>query len=483
MNTSTLYHKRNYFIIREILNLYLVLICLSSGIALADVLDAGDYQTCGITTANNDNISCWGDNPAGAIPSPITASQVSIGMSHICVITQEGQMNCWGDNTTDQAPASEVGPFIQVSAGDFHTCALTSSGDIKCWGDNFDGQAPTLETGPFQQVSAGSAHTCALTTVGQVKCWGNNEYEQAPSEPVAGTFTQISASGYHTCGLTSNNEMTCWGDITLSEVGPFSHISTGFAHTCAIKASSGEIQCWGDDMHGEVSLPSQAGGNFVEVSVGFDHTCAVKESGNVSCWGDDSYNQIDVPADLVLNVSITGDTDTPPSETDNTPPSETDNTPPSGTDTPPSGTDTPPSGTDTPPVNGTAPCEPATYSNETRQVTNLSIEIPLYTDVDGKSILFTGLFSAILEIPFGFSDIQVKELTFIETIEQTNSCHAQFSPENGLLTIPFLTVPTIIPSLTNNPISGPNVQCDATLQQSILRPDVLSLIDFNCNLP
>ena len=188
-----------------------------------------------------------------------------------------------------------------------------------------------------------------------------------------------------------------------------------------------------------------------------NQTCETTTADNTSCFNDST----DDASTARTDAPIGGDTDMLTGSTD---------------DASTAGTD---ASTDVEP----APCEPATYSNETRQVDLPYVEVPLYTDIDGKSILFTGIFSAILEIPFGFSDIQVKELTFIETIEQTNSCHAKFDPENGLLTIPILNVPTIIPSLTNNPISGPEVQCDATLQQSVLRPDVLSLIEFNCKLP
>jgi hypothetical protein len=152
--------------------------------------------------------------------------------------------------------------------------------------------------------------------------------------------------------------------------------------------------------------------------------------------------------------------------------------------TPPADSTTPPADSTLPPTSSEpAPCEPATYSNETRQATLPYVEVPLYTDINGQAILSLGLFSATLGIPFGFSDIRVETLTFIETIAQTDPCHAQFTPANGLLTIPTLQVPTIVPYLKSEPISGPVVQCNAKLQQSILRPDVLSLIEFNCGLP
>jgi hypothetical protein len=69
MDTNTLYHKNQYFFIKEMLSIFIVIVCLTSGRVSADVIDAGDYQTCGIT--KDDNIACWGNNAAEPIPAVI----------------------------------------------------------------------------------------------------------------------------------------------------------------------------------------------------------------------------------------------------------------------------------------------------------------------------------------------------------------------------------------------------------------------------
>ncbi len=127
--------------------------------------------------------------------------------------------------------------------------------------------------------------------------------------------------------------------------------------------------------------------------------------------------------------------------------------------------------------------EPATYSNETRQAILPCLEIPLYTDINGSSINITGLYSAVLEIPFGFSDFEAKELTFLEIIEEPNPTHARFNPDSGVLDIPRIDVPTTVPLLVGGTVPGPTLQCSAELQQSALRPEVLILQEFDCNLP
>jgi hypothetical protein len=126
---------------------------------------------------------------------------------------------------------------------------------------------------------------------------------------------------------------------------------------------------------------------------------------------------------------------------------------------------------------------PATYSNETRQAILPCVEIPLYTDINGSPLEFIGLHSAVLEIPFGFSDFEAKDLTFLEIIEESNPSHAHFNPDSGILDIPRIDIPTTVPLLGGETVPGPTLQCHATLQQSALRAEVLMLQDFDCNLP
>jgi hypothetical protein len=126
---------------------------------------------------------------------------------------------------------------------------------------------------------------------------------------------------------------------------------------------------------------------------------------------------------------------------------------------------------------------PATYSNETRQAILPCVEIPLYTDINGSPINITGLYSAVLEIPFGFSNFEAKELTFLEIIDESNPTHARFNPDSGILDIPRIDVPTTVQLLAGGTVPGPTLQCSAELQQSALRAEILILQEFDCNLP
>jgi hypothetical protein len=125
----------------------------------------------------------------------------------------------------------------------------------------------------------------------------------------------------------------------------------------------------------------------------------------------------------------------------------------------------------------------AYYSPQTRQAYLPYIEIPLYMDINGKAVGVIGVYSGVLEIPFGFGDFAVKELVFLHLIEQSESCHARFIPEEGKLQVPYIKVPTQTPYLNNELIPGAEMECSATLQQSILRKEVFSLVSIECHLP
>ena len=249
---------------------------------------------------------------------------VAVGFEHTCAIRAgSGAIECWGgiidsyDYGLTDAPA---GRFTAVAAGEWHTCAIRAeSGAIECWGINTDGRADA-PAGSFTAVSAGEWHTCAIRAESEaIECWGANSsiqwttpeaYEEVydgRATPPAGRFSAVSAGLLHTCAIRAESgAIECWGIDSFGllddiPTGRFIAVSAGGnLHSCAIR-ESGEIECWGDNRKGKTGAPS---GSFSAVSAGLWHTCAIRaESSAIECWGDNTYGQTDVPAGSFTAIS------------------------------------------------------------------------------------------------------------------------------------------------------------------------------------
>ncbi|BAP54940.1 elastase [Thioploca ingrica] len=127
----------------------------------------------------------------------------------------------------------------------------------------------------------------------------------------------------------------------------------------------------------------------------------------------------------------------------------------------------------------------AIYSNDTRQAIIPCLEMPPLLDpTDGPlGLSVVSLYTAVLEIPFGFSDFRVNQLTFVDKLTTSNPNNAKFDPDTGVLTVPSVDISTITPSFGGQTAAGFLVNCNATLRESVLKPEVLKLIDLNCQLP
>jgi cysteine-rich repeat protein len=263
---------------------------------LALEIDAGGAHTC--ARLANGKLRCWGfgfdgalgygnnnnigDNEfpdsAGDVPLDTALLSIETGFFHTCVITADGSVRCWGfstygslgygniNNIGDDEPASSAGDVAlpmgvpvgtkatQLALGHYSTCALYDSGDVLCWGDNSFGglgQGNTMRIGDDElpsvlqpillpaaavQIAAGDSHACALLDSGEVLCWGLNSFGQL---------------GYGNTDNIGDNELLL-GVAPVELGGPASQISAGGEHTCALRADTNELYCWGYNANGEL---------------------------------------------------------------------------------------------------------------------------------------------------------------------------------------------------------------------------------------
>ena len=334
-----------------------------------------------------------GSNYANCLVTPpvaVTASQMDSGSYHSCAIMSDESVICWGSNWhgvlgygtigtsygTPSTTLSAGSTATQVTVGEKHTCVLTSAGAVYCWGNNSynqlgqaatsgDTMTPTAVVGlpeVITKIAAGLYHTCALGTSGKVYCWGYNatgatgtgtasdftvptEIANAP-----GIATDVDAGGYHSC-LVSNGDVYCWGQASNLQVSTRESVSfnkpsdpyifaktavkkilsgpdetLNVSHTCAQLSNNG-IACTGDNFYGQLGINSLTPFSYTSLNyptvsnlisdfvIGLNHTCALLINGGVECWGDNSLKQVspgfavakvDPPvAPAVLSTNIT----------------------------------------------------------------------------------------------------------------------------------------------------------------------------------
>ncbi len=310
----------------------------------ATALNAGHRHTCAVL--NTGAVTCWGRNDYGqlgnntnsgqstanpdplpvVLPAGATATAVTAGGFHTCVVLNTGDLTCWGWNPFGQLGSStnsgslnanpDALPVVlptgatatAVTAGWGHTCAVLNTGDVTCWGHNEYGQlgndtntdTNTANPDPLPvvlsegvtatAVTAGSNHTCAVLDTGDVTCWGHNEYGQLGNDtsntggfnpiaflvvlPDGTTPTALTAGVFHTCAVLNTGAVTCWGNNDFGQLGNSTNSGTSTANPDPLP----------------VVLP--AGATATAVTAGYRHTCALLNTGAVTCWGYNYSGQL-----------------------------------------------------------------------------------------------------------------------------------------------------------------------------------------------
>lgn len=286
------------------------------GLGRAIQIAVGDEGACALLAGGT--VDCWGDNVFGELgngtpavtgpkhceftaacsPTPVpvsgvaNATQISAGAGYTCALLNGGRVDCWGNNSDGQlgnggsansnVPVAVTGirNAIQITAGGLHACALLSNGHALCWGKNATGQLGNrTSTGPdtcpsdggaacstrpvsvgglsnATLLTAGAEHTCALLSSGHVDCWGDNG---SGGELGDGTYT-----GPDTCA--DGNSPCSKVPVAVRGIADATLVSAGGYHTCAV-LRAGHIDCWGDDVAGELGNGVTAPASDVPVAV------------------------------------------------------------------------------------------------------------------------------------------------------------------------------------------------------------------------
>ena len=247
-------------------------------------------------------------------PDGRVAKSIGMGHKHTCAILDNDQLACWGadlhgalgngeSNSEDQylpviiqTPADRTP--IKVEGGVSHTCILMDDGGVMCWGRDNAGQLGNGDSSPTTYApesdvilpegrvatdfSLGNEHSCAILDNDSVVCWGMNNYGQLGDNsttnaksptfvhmPNGSKATKISSGSAHTCATIDNGSLYCWGHNKNSRLG--------------IGTSGG--------VH-KIPMFVSANQSIVEISASAEHTCVLSENGSISCWGRNNYGQL-----------------------------------------------------------------------------------------------------------------------------------------------------------------------------------------------
>lgn len=149
-------------------------------------------------------------------------------------------------------------------------------------------------------------------------------------------YVALTTGDWHACALTDHGEVDCWGDnghgqvgsggdysfslspVTVKGVTDVKALSAGGDHTCALTVA-GSLFCWGNNSSGQlgdggtvvqspaVTVKAQ-GLQFQSVSAGEAFTCGLTVENAVYCWGKNDLGQLGngTSIDSALPVKVSG---------------------------------------------------------------------------------------------------------------------------------------------------------------------------------
>ena len=255
------------------------------------VIAAGQHHTCGIATSGT--TYCWAGN-SSMVPVPSTRRFRSLALvaETACGLDDGGVAYCWGRSLLGSGSSSSPVPlpgglrFAELIGGGWSfMCGRTLAKQLYCWG-TLPTRTPTTPTAPtlmsgsltFEQVDAGTGHACGVVTSGDMYCWGylGGGHQLPPGAAALETlvptrldtpirFRTLGASDAFTCGLSDEGAF-CMGGSRLAGAAaaagaphripgesdhPFTSISGGGSHACAIDTNGGGW-CWGRNYEGQL---------------------------------------------------------------------------------------------------------------------------------------------------------------------------------------------------------------------------------------
>ena len=141
-------------------------------------------------------------------------------------------------------------------------------------------------SGDFVEIKTADSAACTLDSEGTIDCWGGSTFGlDDPPNPAGRAWQSFEIGSFHGCGIYDDHGVGCWGRDSPARDAPdfkFNDIAVSFNATCGIKRSDHTIECWGENMDGQLNAPS---GKFAAIDGGGRAFCALTYDGSPECWG------------------------------------------------------------------------------------------------------------------------------------------------------------------------------------------------------
>lgn len=302
-------------------------------------IEAGDYQSCAITTENK--VRCWGRGSDGAVGdgnftdafkamSVIktngselnNVSLISSGVEsgHVCAINSSGELYCWGDNGDGQLfsggsysgtplklPISMIDSMAQGYNSE-NPCLIKKDGSLVCSGlpfSTYDGSSPANQvTSMFQN----NPNNCLVMANGALNCWDIWGWTYDTSffnlSDAEHTVKKVASVNSQVCALTTANSVRCANDYSVAQFNNVIDIASNGKYLCIINAAHA-VNCYEQDLspffaisHPVINLDGVGADHRAqEITMSDNVGCARTDSNKVACWafdlgGENLYGQL-----------------------------------------------------------------------------------------------------------------------------------------------------------------------------------------------
>ena len=337
-------------------------------------LSVGPDRTCIISS--RDEVFCWGNGANGLLgnekvlsPYPVrvldtngemlgSASQISVGNNHSCVIDTNQKLFCFGINEFGQMGTKMIAPQVigsdlkpieritTIDTSGLRTCMIYGvDQSVACFGDKeMDNLNQKYELNSFMPeeikngltpyknalaVSIGHSHLCIITAEQHVDCLGEgvkgqlgagenlsakSATVQDDKKNILKDVWQIKSRENWNCALKQESgAIWCWGEwnndrwLTARQIAiqgkPSSdviQIAMTNDQICGIHGVERAVYCTvtGEKFADKLDLQPMIDADhkilkrILAITGGKHHSCALDEEGKVYCWGSNEFGQL-----------------------------------------------------------------------------------------------------------------------------------------------------------------------------------------------